>query len=80
MVPIHPVIDKDQFRVGIRFISQTVLGLCPRRFKGDLLSAFAVQSETRTKVSVEFEGTLTFLQFRYFFIGLSKHVVCGLGR
>jgi hypothetical protein len=29
---------------------------------------------------VEFEGTLTFLQFRYFFIGLSKHVVCGLGR
>src|SRR5258708_6782993 len=42
VIRIHPIIDKDQFRVCHRSISQPVFGLSPRRFECNLLAASAV--------------------------------------
>ena len=39
---VQPVVDKDQFRVGFRFIPQSVFGPSPRGLKCNLLPAQAV--------------------------------------
>ena len=39
VVGIQPVVDKDEFAVSFRFISQTILGPSPWRLKRNLLAA-----------------------------------------
>jgi hypothetical protein len=58
---VQPVVDKDQFRVGFRLISQAVFGAGSGGLECNLLPAFAVQTVTGAKISVEFEGAELFL-------------------
>ena len=78
VVRIQPVIDEDEFSVSFRFVSQTVFRARSGSLKCDLLAANAVQTEARTKISVEFKGARALLQIRDLYVSFLQEVIGGL--
>src|SRR2546428_3719516 len=68
---VQPVVDKDQFRVGFRFISQAVFGAGSGGLECNLLPAFAVQTVPGAKISVKFKPAQLVLQLPDLYIRLS---------
>ena len=72
---IQPVVDKDQFPVSFRFISQAVFRISPGSLKSNLLPALAVQTVSRAKISMEFKATQLFVQLFDLYVRLSEEVI-----
>src|SRR5262249_1296971 len=73
---IQPVIDKNEFSVSFRLVTQPIFSACARRLKRDLLPSGTVQAVTRPKVSVKFEAVYLFFQLRNLRIRFPEQVVC----
>src|ERR1700690_1348837 len=53
---VNPVVDEDQFGVGLGLVAEAVFGFGSRRLKSNMFSAFAVEAVTGTEVSMKFKG------------------------
>ena len=75
LIWIQPIVDKDEFPVGFRFIAQAVFRARPGGLEGNLLPTLTVQAVAGAKISVEFKGANLFLQLRDLDVCFSKKVI-----
>src|SRR5262249_18041055 len=59
---IDPIVDKNEFSVGLCFVPEAVFRARSGRLKGNLFPTLAVQAVPGAKVSMEFKGVNVFLQ------------------
>jgi hypothetical protein len=78
VIGVQPIVDKDEFSVGFRFISQAIFGASSRSFERNLLATHAVETVTGAKISVEFKAAQLFLQLRDLSVCLAQEVICRL--